>query len=83
MSKTVKLEIEISPENLARIDELVERSGLPGRKELFSNALSLLEWAAKEVKAGRVIASIDDVANVYKELHMDVLEKLKPTVTQS
>lgn len=78
MTDKVKLEMEITPERLARIDALMTEAGLTTREDLFSNALSFLEWAVKEVKAGRAIASIDDVNKVYKEVHMAIFENLKP-----
>ena len=48
-------------------------SGIKTKKEFFNNALTFLEWAIKEKKAGRTIASIDETAHSYKEIVMPAL----------
>lgn len=52
----------------------MEKINLRTRKDLFNNALTLLEWAVKEKSAGRTIASIDDESKSVKELLMPILE---------
>jgi len=57
---------------------------LSTKKALFENAISLVTWAVKEVKKGRVIASVDEgfthtigeVAESYRELTMPMLDNV-------
>jgi hypothetical protein len=63
-------------ERVKELDALMEITGSATRKELFNNALTLLEWAVKEKKQGRGIASIDDQEKKLKELVMPALENV-------
>ena len=54
----------------------MEKAGVTTKRELFNNALSLFEWAAKERMSGRVIASVDPGADKYKEIIVPALEVL-------
>jgi hypothetical protein len=49
-------------------------SGLKKKNEILGNALSLFNWALKEVAAGRQIASIDPQSESYTKLHMSVFD---------
>ena len=61
---------------------LMEEAGIPTYKELFNNALTLLEWAMDEVKAGRALASVDEQSDKYRVLLMPVLQTLAKTSLQ-
>jgi hypothetical protein len=56
------------------LEALMAEVGVRTKKDLFNNALTLLEWALRERKAGRVIASVDGPGKNYKELLMPILE---------
>ena len=45
-------------------------------KELFNNALTLLEWSIEETKAGRTLASIDETQESYRVLVMPILQRI-------
>ena len=60
------------------MDRLSEQLGIRTRKDLFNNALTLLEWAVKERKAGRFIASIDEDQTRIRELVLPVLQSINP-----
>ena len=68
-----RIQFELSDDKVAELEKLMAESGIKTKKELFNNALTLLEWAIKERKAGKTIASVDEKANRYKELLMPVL----------
>ena len=73
--------------NADRLDQLARESGVT-KKDIINNALTLLEWAIDEVKAGRGIASIDAQENRYKEVVLPLLRNFanqsdaKATTTQ-
>jgi Arc/MetJ family transcription regulator len=70
-----RLQIEFDAEEL----EALMREGRASTKKEFVNAaLTLLEWAMKERKAGRIIASVDEKKDSYKELVMPILSEVKP-----
>ena len=72
----VRIQLELPEEQVQALDRLMETINLRTRKDLFNNALTLLEWAVKEKRAGRSIASIDDGTKRIKELLMPILESV-------
>jgi hypothetical protein len=68
--------MELPEENVREIRALMEEAHVDTYKELFGNALSLLHWAVQEVKRGRVIGSIDEEQDKYKELVMPILQNV-------
>lgn len=68
-----RIQFELSEERLNELESLMEETGVRTKKDLFNNALTLLEWAIAERKAGRIIASVDEKENKYKEIVMPVL----------
>ena len=73
MSKTTRIQFELSEDKLKELEALMETSGIRTKKELFNSALTLFGWALYERKAGRVIASMDEEEGKYKELLMPAL----------
>ena len=79
--KTVELVFLVEEEELAALQRIVETAGLESIKELANNAFTLFEHAVAAVKAGRVIAFVDEEANSYKEFNMPVFLNLKRAKT--
>lgn len=73
MSGVVKIQIEIPEEKALALESLMREAGVGTKRDLINNALSLLEWVVKEVKAGRTIASVNEANMSYKELAMPFL----------
>lgn len=69
----VKVQFELPDERVKRIEDLMRESGISTKKDFINNALTLLEWAIQETKAGMMIASVDEKNEKYKELVMPVL----------
>jgi hypothetical protein len=46
----------------------MEEGNLSSHKQLFNTAISVLHWCLREVRKGRVIASLDEKTMKYKEL---------------
>lgn len=70
----MRIQLELPEENVNELRALMAEADIRTYKELFSNALSLLHWAVKEVKNGRIIASMDEGAMKYKELVIPALQ---------
>lgn len=65
-----RLQFELPEERVKELDNLAERTGLKTRVQLFNAALTLFEWAVRERETGRIIASIDEEKDRYKEVDM-------------
>ncbi|RYG91084.1 hypothetical protein EU803_08255 [Loktanella sp. IMCC34160] len=72
MSKT-RLQFDVKDDRIHEIKALMKDIGADSNRELFNNALTLLEWAVSEVKNGNTIASINEANQVYRELQMPAL----------
>jgi hypothetical protein len=75
-SNNEKLKFNLTKEKLHEIDELVREAKLVTRRDLFNTALTVFEWAMKEIKSGRILASIDEKGGNYQELKMSVFDTL-------
>lgn len=73
-SESIRTQLEMSREKVAELEAMMTETELKTKKELFNYALTLLKWAIKERREGRIIASIDEPANKIKELDMPILE---------
>ncbi len=74
----IRIQFELPEEKVEELDTLMKEAHITTRKDLFNNALTLLEWAIKERKTGRTIASVDEDNKKYKELVMPVLSAVAP-----
>ena len=58
-------------------EQLLINRGIKTKKDLINNALTLFEWAVKEIKEGRKIVSLDEKNKKYKEVFMPCLSNIK------
>jgi hypothetical protein len=72
--KLVRVQVEVLEDRLSELNELMRLCGLSTRKDLFNNAISILEWATEEVGKGNVIASVNRKERNYEVLRMPVLD---------
>jgi hypothetical protein len=77
---TMRIQLELPEEDVKELKQLMKDAHIDTYKELFANALTLVYWVVKEVRAGRTIASINEQDGKYKELAMPMLRKLKPSL---
>jgi len=75
----VRIQLDLPDEQVRELDELMKETLLTTRKDLFNNALTVFQWAAKAKRAGRIVASIDEESGNAKELVMPALENVKAT----
>lgn len=78
-----RVQLDLPTEHVATLDRLAEEAGFATRKDLFNNALALLQWAVKETRRGRTIASVDDRAERFTELSMPFLNNFEPHSTEA
>jgi len=59
-----RIQIDLSPPELDRMNVVMQMTGLKARKDLFNNALSLFEWAVVKAADGQRIGSVDSESNI-------------------
>jgi hypothetical protein len=69
----IRVQFEMTEEKYKEFEALMQKAGVRTKKDLLNNALVLLEWFIKEKEAGRVVASIDEKEQKYKEVVMPML----------
>ncbi len=69
-----RIQLELPDDKVRELEELMDEAGLKTKKDLISNALTLFKWAVKETKSGRVIASVDEENQRYREVLMPALD---------
>ena len=73
-----RLQIELADERLKQYEQLMEKCGIRTKKDLINNALTLLEWAVRELEKGNIVVSLDEEENRYKELCLPALSNIVP-----
>jgi hypothetical protein len=73
-AKSVRVQIEFAENRIHELNDLMVRCGVSTKKELFNNAISILEWAVEETEARRAVASVDRKNTRYEILRMPVLD---------
>jgi hypothetical protein len=71
-SKT-RVQLDLAASEVERMNWMMKVCGIESRKDLFNNAITLLEWATGEVINGRKLASFDDKTKERTILSMPAL----------
>lgn len=74
---TKRFQFDVAGSDAAHLEQLKATTGLNTNQKLFDEALTLLDWAVAQAKEGRIIASIDEQNQVYRELAMPALRKVR------
>lgn len=74
-----RIQVDLSNEQMAMLEELMQETGISTKKDLVLNAVTLLNWAARETRDGRVIAAVDPEREAYREILLPALVALKRT----
>jgi len=77
----MRIQIELPPSDVNALKNLMAEANIETYKDLFKNALLLLYWAVREVKNGRIIASVRaeevDKSDIScKQIVMPILDSL-------
>jgi hypothetical protein len=73
------MNFELPEQRVNELKEIQAETGSESMKELFNNALTMLEWAIKEVKHGNEIAAVhheDHEDKVYRVFITPLLERV-------
>ena len=74
---TARLQIDLEEGQMKELEQMMQEGRVRTKKDLFNAALTLLRWAMKERRAGKIIASVDEASDTYKELEMPVLSEVR------
>ncbi len=72
----MRIQLDLPEERIQELRALMEAADIETYKELFNNALTLLEWSVAESQAGRTLASMDDTKEGYRVLVMPMLQRV-------
>lgn len=75
--KKVRVQFDLTEDKVKEIEEIMAKSGIGSRKDVFNTALTLLEWAIEESERGHDIAALDRKEREFFSLRMPVLESAK------
>ncbi|WP_447067264.1 hypothetical protein [Vibrio alginolyticus] len=75
--KKIRVQFDLTEDKVKEIEEIMEKSGMSSRKDVFNTALTLLEWAIEESERGHDIAAINRSEREFFSLRMPVLESAK------
>jgi hypothetical protein len=70
----MRIQLDLDDTGVELLDRLEKATGSRTHKEFFNNAITLMDWAVRQRQAGRIIASMDERDENYKELQMPALE---------
>ena len=70
----MRIQLDLDEAGVELVDELKRRTGSRTYKDLFNNAIVLLDWAARQRVEGRKITSVDARNENPRELEMPVLQ---------
>ncbi|MCX6902903.1 MAG: hypothetical protein NTW03_05395 [Verrucomicrobia bacterium] len=76
-SDTVRVQLDFPKGKLLELQEIMTKTGMATRKDLFENAITLFEWAVDQRERGRMIASINEHDDTFRELVMPALAAVK------
>ena len=71
----MRLNFEFPEDRVQELKDLQAAAGAENMKELVNNALTILEWAIKEVKNGNETAAVNENDQVYRVLITPLLER--------
>jgi hypothetical protein len=74
----MRIQLDVDDNGVQLLDWLKEKTNSKTQKELFNNAITLLTWAVNQRAQGRIIASLDEQNESYRELQMPALEYSAP-----
>ena len=70
----MRIQLDLDDAGIELVDELKYLTGSRTYKDLFNNAISLLDWAVRQRRESRRITSVDPASGDCRELVMPALQ---------
>lgn len=74
-----RFQVDLCSTQMINLDHLMHTCGVSTKKDLFNNALTILEWAVERIHVGDKIVSLNVDKGHYVELQMPVLRHAAKT----
>ncbi len=74
----MRIQLDLDEKNMRLLEDLKKATGLRTHKDLFNNAITLLDWAIRQRSTGCIIAALDESNKTFRELQMPALEFAAP-----
>lgn len=71
----MRIQIVVDDTYKSMLDELKQVTGVTQWQDLFSDAITIYNWAIQQRLQGRIITSMDEKEENYRELQMPSLER--------
>jgi hypothetical protein len=71
----MRIQIVVDDNYRDMLEELKRATGISQWQDLFSEAITLFNWAVRQRLEGRIVASMDEQEENYRELQMPSLER--------
>jgi len=69
----MRIQLDIDEGGSQLLERLKEQTGLRTHKDLFNNSITILDWAVRQRLSGRIVASLDEATQSYREFDMPAL----------
>jgi len=76
MATLTRFQMDLSDSELDSIERWSGFAGFRTKREFFLNALTLFQWAAKQVMLGRTICAVNEATGELRHLEMPALAKI-------
>ena len=77
MSKSCRVQFDLTESAVNRIDELITLSEASTRKNYVENALVLMEWALSMAQKGYTIAAVDENNDSFREVTTPLITSIR------
>ncbi|MGY3438557.1 MULTISPECIES: hypothetical protein [unclassified Marinovum] len=74
---TTRVQLDLSPKEVARLNAVMEACDIHTRKELFNNAFTALEWMVRERRCGREVYSTEQDSEIRYALQLPALNNVE------
>jgi hypothetical protein len=81
--KKVRVQFDLTEDKVKDIEDIMKKSDISSRKDVFNTALTLLEWAIDESERGHDIAAISRKNKEFFSLRMPVLDAAKKKISKA
>jgi hypothetical protein len=71
----MRIQIVVDDRYKEMLEDLKRATGLSQWQDLFSDAITVYNWAVKQRTEGRIVASMNEQEENYRELQMPSLER--------
>ena len=73
----MKVSLNVDEDQKRRIEEVMRKTGIKTKSDLFNYAFAMIDWAVEEASQGRTFGSFDVNAKTIRQLEMPPLKNAR------